>query len=65
MFCENSIPESGKLNYNMWWICIAQECSTQWQPYSLDQTPHLISRRSRIVAARASVLEEIVATLEY
>ena len=33
-------------------------------PYSLDQTPLSISRRSRIVAAPPEVLNEIVAALE-
>ena len=33
-------------------------------PYSLDQTPLSISRRSRIVAAPPDVLKEIVAALE-
>ena len=33
-------------------------------PYSLDQTPLLINRRSRIVAAPPEVLNEIVAALE-
>ena len=33
-------------------------------PYSLDQTPLSISRRSRIVATPPEVLNEIVATLE-
>jgi len=33
-------------------------------PYLLDQTPLLISRRSRIVAAPSDVLNEIVAALE-
>ena len=33
--------------------------------YFLDQTPLLVSHRSQIVAAPATVLEEIVAALEY
>ena len=37
---------------------------TCYLPYSLDQTPLLISRRSRIVAAPPEVLNEIIATLE-
>jgi hypothetical protein len=33
-------------------------------PYSLDQTPLSISRRSRIIATPPEVLNEIVAALE-
>ena len=33
--------------------------------YSFDQMPLLLSRRSQIVAAPSTVLEEIVAALEY
>ena len=34
-------------------------------PYSLDQTPHSISRRSRIVVALPDEVNEIDAALEY
>ena len=39
-------------------------CDNMCIPYSLDQTPLSISRRSRIVAAPPEVLNEIVAALE-
>ena len=40
-------------------------CTVRVLPYLFDQTPLLISRRSRIVSAAATVLEEIVVALEY
>ena len=45
-------------------MCVRACVLKVYIPYSLDQTPLSISRRSRIVAAPPEVLNEIVAALE-